>query len=976
MRKTWLICLFVCLTGPLFSQQRPIINYTTHNGLPQIQVRVLHQDIQGFLWIGTKSGLAKFNGENFEHFLLNEEILTLNSDFCGNVFITTANAFYKFDGRQMKQIIPADGSLQIAVGQSDFCLWNSDNIFYYQNDSIVKTFQSEKDLPEEGIRSLAFEIKTGKPFFNSKTGKDIYSIGSNLEVKYESGTSTPNEVWILNSPGLGAIRYMKDHDTILISSVVQNKKLFRYIIHNDQVQHVDVYHLPCKTHLLNHMYSVFELDSASLSAREVKLPEIKAPYPVIHDRDGNLWAGSDNGLYQISAGPLAVFPRLFLNDFWTLIKGNDGFFYGGAYKQGLFRLDFEKQQRTELITLDQHGTKEINYYYGSSKDKSGNLYFPTHYGLVKYDYHHTKKFDTGISLISKFDSLTNRIVIGQEHGIAFVDTRGNIENFTNTAGEIVKSHPVSMAFDRQQNIWIGSGKSLAFFDRKTSQLKSLQEKYPNYPTGGIVAMTRDQQDNIWMGGRSGLWLLQEKTNRVLKVADEKIGNMITALLTPNDSLLLIGTTREVYILNTQKFFASGETEMKLLNFRNGFIGEEVAQNGFLQEGDLVYIPSTTYISVLDLRKIKFESEFSAVVISRINGAGILMDDIFQDKIISIERGLDEAHFEFETVGFGLPTTTRYSYKLENFDNDWSPWDNQKNAYYSNLPSGKYRFRVKALPGGTLSDGPVRESSIGFSVSLPFYKEPFFYRYAMILWLFLSLIVGYYARSRYLYRIKVLDRERKIKYLEVATLQAQLNPHFIFNILSSVQNLIGQHEKEKANAYLIKFSRLIRAYMESSIKSIKILSEQKTSNEISLKEEIDLLRMYIELEQVKYEQGKINFDISLISENLLNKTFPPMIIQPFVENAIKHGLIPKEGSGKLSILFSGNMEDLVCTISDDGIGRKRSSEIQKNSIKAYHSRGIELIYSRIEILNQIGYNIAIHFEDPPEGGTIVSISFNL
>ena len=210
-------------------------------------------------------------------------------------------------------------------------------------------------------------------------------------------------------------------------------------------------------------------------------------------------------------------------------------------------------------------------------------------------------------------------------------------------------------------------------------------------------------------------------------------------------------------------------------------------------------------------------------------------------------------------------------------------------------------------------------------------------------------------------------------MEVATLQAQINPHFIFNFLSSIQSLIGQKKPEIANDYLVKFSRLIRAYMESSIKSSKLLAGSILENENSIKEEIDMLKTYMELEKMKYPENKVKFDIEVENDSILNRSIPPMILQPFVENAIKHGILPKDGAGTVIVRFEQNEETLICKIIDDGIGREKSAQNKEKSIQANKSRGLQLIVNRVKLLNELNYNIKIDFEDPESGGTIVIIT---
>lgn len=162
-------------------------------------------------------------------------------------------------------------------------------------------------------------------------------------------------------------------------------------------------------------------------------------------------------------------------------------------------------------------------------------------------------------------------------------------------------------------------------------------------------------------------------------------------------------------------------------------------------------------------------------------------------------------------------------------------------------------------------------------------------------------------------------------------------------------------------------------MEASIKSSKVLLGASVSSEISVKEEIDLLRMYIELEKVKHDNQKFDFKINTSSDSLLNRTIPPMILQPLVENAIKHGLEPLDEAGFLQINFDELGEGVVCVIKDNGIGRKQSMELKKESIRLYRSRGLELINKKIEILNDLDYQIKIEYKDV-KVGTEVRVTF--
>lgn len=189
--------------------------------------------------------------------------------------------------------------------------------------------------------------------------------------------------------------------------------------------------------------------------------------------------------------------------------------------------------------------------------------------------------------------------------------------------------------------------------------------------------------------------------------------------------------------------------------------------------------------------------------------------------------------------------------------------------------------------------------------------------------------------------KKLELEKKYRFSELKALKSQMNPHFIFNALNSIQDYIVQNQKNLAGDYLGKFADLIRLYLEQS--SLK---------EISLFDEIDTLKRYLELEKVRFEdklEYKIDIDKNLPIENIY---IPTMLIQPYIENALKHGILHKKGTGNLSVSFTSNKDEalLICKIIDDGIGRKKSEEIyQKRTIK-HTSFATKANENRLKLLN--------------------------
>ena len=190
-----------------------------------------------------------------------------------------------------------------------------------------------------------------------------------------------------------------------------------------------------------------------------------------------------------------------------------------------------------------------------------------------------------------------------------------------------------------------------------------------------------------------------------------------------------------------------------------------------------------------------------------------------------------------------------------------------------------------------------------------------------------------------------ELQHHITELEMQALRAQMNPHFIFNCLNSINRFILKNEMEAASGYLTKFSRLIRMVLTHSKKAF-----------ISLEDELEMLKLYLDMERLRFKDA---FDYSITFKNSIdagNVFVPPLLLQPFAENAIWHGLMHKEGPGHLEIELSIDKKILTCTITDDGVGRNKAAEIkntlrQAQGVKKQTSMGLQITSDRLALLNK-------------------------
>jgi LytS/YehU family sensor histidine kinase len=275
--------------------------------------------------------------------------------------------------------------------------------------------------------------------------------------------------------------------------------------------------------------------------------------------------------------------------------------------------------------------------------------------------------------------------------------------------------------------------------------------------------------------------------------------------------------------------------------------------------------------------------------------------------------------------------------------------------YSSLPSGEFIFEVKAMnENGVIS----KIKTIKIAVDSPFWQKWWFYLMSSLI--IILMILTYFKlqlRRKDIEKQTAIEKaeiDKELIYSQLENLRSQMNPHFIFNALNSIQEYILTNEKETASAFLVKFSRLIRIYLEHSRES-----------EVYLKEELKALQLYLELEKDRFEDSleySFIIDDKIDANNIL---IPSLFIQPYIENALKHGLLHKKENRILSISFELNRENdsLICAILDNGIGRVASEELNNKRAYLHKSFATSANERRIELINKTrAKKASVHIED--------------
>lgn len=292
-------------------------------------------------------------------------------------------------------------------------------------------------------------------------------------------------------------------------------------------------------------------------------------------------------------------------------------------------------------------------------------------------------------------------------------------------------------------------------------------------------------------------------------------------------------------------------------------------------------------------------------------------------------------FDFSAIGFSNPEKFQYQYQLKGIDTDWIYSGNRKYASYTNIEGGDYEFWVRvANSDGVWGAMPLK---INLHLATPWWEQWWFKGGVLLL-----LCGGIY--TFYTYRLKQVkvkaDLEKKLANVELQALRSQMNPHFIFNCLSSIENYIIKNETLKAAEYLGDFSLLIRLILRNS-----------RAEFISLSDEIESLKLYLEMESLRFNH-RLSYELKVESELDPDRIkIPPMLIQPYVENAIWHGLRPKAGQGSVKLSMARENGNLQCIIEDNGVGRHKAAELKAPNTKK-KSLAMSITQERLNTLNKI------------------------
>jgi ligand-binding sensor domain-containing protein/two-component sensor histidine kinase len=503
---------------------------------------------------------------------------------------------------------------------------------------------------------------------------------------------------------------------------------------------------------------------------------------------------------------------------------------------------------------------------------------------------------------------------------------------------------VNLYEDSRGNIWFERSGGLGLYCAAGDSIINFfyaRNEANSFPNAGSFA--EDKEGRVWISSKDG-WLgyawakePQKGVTYKINVKEKGLSGSLTRLATDNQNVVWGYTSDELVRINPD------DLSFTRYSFRYGVGEADFYHFSFLPTGELIF-GGRSDITIANPEKLKRNTEKPVPYISELQVLNQPFNFI-KGSALRLRHRQNFFSIGFSAIAYTLANDVRFRYRLKNFD-DWTESTGRRFANYTNVPGGDYVFQLQAANNEGLWNENMLELPI--RISTPYWLTWWFR-------IFIALVVFVAVYSLYRYRVNQVKKKQKMKSeyekklanVEMTALLAQMNPHFLFNSLNSIDSYIIRNESKKASEYLNNFARLMRLILQNS-----------RSNYISLKDELEALDLYLQMEGLRF---KNKFSYSIITEMNVDVNavlIPPMLIQPYAENAIWHGLMHKTNGeeGKVIIHLSRCEGELVCIIQDNGIGRKKAAALKANKHSRHkRSMGMQITQDRIEMINKL-YNI--------------------
>ena len=993
--KKYISIVLFWLPIAVLGQQYSFIQYSLKEGLAQTQVRCIQQDKEGYVWIGTLGGASKFNGNQFVNYsrtdgLINNQINCIHQlqneqivfGSIGGISVLDGNTFttHKYSGElndASTTSLVEFNSNELLIGTERGLIFFSENKFV--EDNITLFFQGEniKRIRKNSNNELLVSTKKGIWKLKNNQWEQIYLLNDEENVLFDFIENYKNEIWAVTSLGgvlnVNTGRALTNIGDFALANIFTGIDSYNGNIYFTSRTGVVMFNEADESHLLFSKSNGLAIDDI----RQVFI-----------DREGIQWFASyGGGVFKLTTTQFKSYTvnnGLTGNAVMSITQDAQGNYFFGTYDNGISFLSNPSDPFSANFNASLQELSPNLRIWTSTTDLFRRPWIGTPEGLYCYD---RNSFSQPHWLhFNKENGMDEEVVLSllqKKDGSLLIGTNKGIQSFSNNTFQSYSQLPNFPATrirhiieSRDGKIWMATRDGISLFHNNAftnfGEAQGLQDasaySIAELPNGELIA-----------GTQSGLYKGNENVFVRVNISEEPGGNTVNFLKVIQNKLW-IGTLNGIFIWELNSAGAPGE-RMIHLNESDGLISLETNLNAiFVDLQNTVWVGTPNGVMQIEISAIdeKFNIPQPIVHLTNIQSN---LENIDWKALTSgtwngkaFPNGLEFNYrqnsftFFFDASSTTYPERLEFSYWLEGLDSTWSSPTSFSQVNFNNLPSGNYTFHIRARNGqwGTWSE----EVTWQFRISPPWYLM---WWVILLEFIFLVGIVVLITRSRRRnIRNKHLAEQSEMKakllMLEQQSMNSSMNRHFIFNALNSIQYYINRQDKLAANQYLTDFAKLIRKNLDSSEENFAPLSE-----------EIERLELYLKLESMRFPDKFIYRVHQDSPEALRSVKIPAMLIQPFLENSIWHGLLPKDSDGQLHVFFGLKDECLEIRIEDNGIGLTESQARKTNS-DGHISKGMEITRSRIALIEQMtGKRIELRGpedwkSETGESGTRVTIHF--
>jgi hypothetical protein len=680
---------------------------------------------------------------------------------------------------------------------------------------------------------------------------------------------------------------------------------------------------------------------------------------IIRDMEGGYWISTlTEGVYYLPNLNIYLIKNKYLppnqeNNIYAISLGKEANSVWFVDKYNLYNLKSDKINTYPIPLLYFKNNFKINdLEYDKTKEQ---IYIAIDFAILRMN---TKVVDPVIKSFKCYyqnkvrNSLSRTILFNKDliysatySSLDIIKTNGQIIYVSKNDQNIKNIKVTRMVAGEDNTIWCATYNGLWKYASDSLLYLGNINKKLTYKMNDICIWP----DSPWllMGTKGfGAIAFNYKTQQIFQITNKNgLVNDDVRCIAANNHSIWIGTNKGLDQL-TFNSMPNAAFEIRHLNQNNSLPSNCI--NDVMVTDSMVYVATTNGFVYFNESKVPKNTIAPPIVIDHIK---IGQRDTTNMNFYDLTYNQNHIVIQFVGLTFRNAGKVTYEYQMAGFDDEWHKTQTNEISFLS-LSPGNYTFKVVAInEDGVKSKKPA---IITIHIQLPYWQT---------WWFFTLIIMGTIGLTGFVFffyqRIKIREvkKQNLLKQELIRTRQRslaqQMNPHFIYNALNSIQYYIYIDEKEKSNAFLAKFAQLMRMILNNS--------QHET---ILIEEELDTIQLYLELEKMRFKD-KFDFEI-VVDEHLdkQNTRIPSLLIQPFIENAILHGISNKrEGSGKILLELQNTEGGIKCIIEDNGIGRTKSEELNSMKGKNHISLGTSITEKRLQLINDFyGKRMQIQYID--------------